>query len=383
MAVQPPSDAASSSIGVAPLPGSSSADAEVDAPVRGRRLEAAAPRSSSSRHRFTSRHRTLTSPRGPPSAVACGHHSGIPCAKLLGGSAAGDRRRATRRPHDDPAGHHPRHRPGTHRVPADLELRAPPASCPGCSTGTSCSSTPAQQDLRRRAAPGHVRRRSSLYFWRDIGRLLAAWVRSIARRSLAEPEARLAWLLLVSTIPAAIVGVAARGLHHQHAGQALDDRRADDRLRRLVMYARRPRRASSTADLDAAHLGRRAAHRRRAGARPRSRRLALRHHHGHGPAAAPRPRVGGALLVPDEHPGDRRRRRLQGPGGRQGRPARRHRRALRRRHRLGGAQRLRRHLVPARLPQRHDFNLFVVYRIAVGVGVLILMVAGCAPATGI
>ena len=46
-----------------------------------------------------------------------------------------------------------------------------------------------------------------LYFWREIGRLLGAWVRSIARRSLAEPEARLAWLLIVSTIPAAIVGV--------------------------------------------------------------------------------------------------------------------------------------------------------------------------------
>ena len=33
-------------------------------------------------------------------------------------------------------------------------------------------------------------------------------MRSIARRSLADPEAKLAWLLIVSTIPAAIVGVA-------------------------------------------------------------------------------------------------------------------------------------------------------------------------------
>ena len=45
------------------------------------------------------------------------------------------------------------------------------------------------------------------YFWREIGRLLSAWARSISRRSLADPEARLAWLLIVSTIPAAIVGV--------------------------------------------------------------------------------------------------------------------------------------------------------------------------------
>jgi undecaprenyl-diphosphatase len=45
------------------------------------------------------------------------------------------------------------------------------------------------------------------YFWREIVRLIGAWARSIARRSLAEPEARLAWLLIVSTIPAALVGV--------------------------------------------------------------------------------------------------------------------------------------------------------------------------------
>jgi undecaprenyl-diphosphatase len=47
-----------------------------------------------------------------------------------------------------------------------------------------------------------------LYFWREIGRLIRAWVRSISRRSLADPEAKLAWLLIVSTIPAALVGVA-------------------------------------------------------------------------------------------------------------------------------------------------------------------------------
>ena len=46
-----------------------------------------------------------------------------------------------------------------------------------------------------------------LYFWREIGRLIRAWVRSISRRSLGEPEARLAWLLIVSTIPAALAGV--------------------------------------------------------------------------------------------------------------------------------------------------------------------------------
>jgi undecaprenyl-diphosphatase len=46
-----------------------------------------------------------------------------------------------------------------------------------------------------------------IYFWREIVRLAGAWVRSISRRSLAEPEGRLAWLLIVSTVPAALVGV--------------------------------------------------------------------------------------------------------------------------------------------------------------------------------
>jgi undecaprenyl-diphosphatase len=47
-----------------------------------------------------------------------------------------------------------------------------------------------------------------VYFWREVVRLVAAWVRSMTRRSLADPEARLAWLLFVSTIPAAFLGVA-------------------------------------------------------------------------------------------------------------------------------------------------------------------------------
>jgi undecaprenyl-diphosphatase len=46
------------------------------------------------------------------------------------------------------------------------------------------------------------------YFWRDIGQLLAAWTRTIAHRKLDSPEGKLAWLIIVSTIPAAIVGVA-------------------------------------------------------------------------------------------------------------------------------------------------------------------------------
>ena len=57
-----------------------------------------------------------------------------------------------------------------------------------------------------------------VYFWREIGRLLAAWVRSMTGRSLADPEARLAWLLLVSTIPAGLIGVALEDVIVEHLG---------------------------------------------------------------------------------------------------------------------------------------------------------------------
>jgi undecaprenyl-diphosphatase len=58
-----------------------------------------------------------------------------------------------------------------------------------------------------------------IYFWREIGRLIGAWVRSITRRSLAEPEGRLAWLLIVSTVPAALVGVLFEGFITERLGK--------------------------------------------------------------------------------------------------------------------------------------------------------------------
>jgi undecaprenyl-diphosphatase len=58
-----------------------------------------------------------------------------------------------------------------------------------------------------------------VYFWREVVRLIVSWLRSIARRSLAEPEAKLAWLLLVSTVPAAIVGVALESFIEDQLGK--------------------------------------------------------------------------------------------------------------------------------------------------------------------
>ncbi len=45
------------------------------------------------------------------------------------------------------------------------------------------------------------------YFWRDIVTLLVAWWESIRTRSMAKPEARVAWLIIVGTIPGALMGV--------------------------------------------------------------------------------------------------------------------------------------------------------------------------------
>jgi undecaprenyl-diphosphatase len=43
-------------------------------------------------------------------------------------------------------------------------------------------------------------------FWRDILALATAWVRSLVERNVGQPEARLAWLIIVGTLPAALMG---------------------------------------------------------------------------------------------------------------------------------------------------------------------------------
>lgn len=46
-----------------------------------------------------------------------------------------------------------------------------------------------------------------VYFWRDLLRLLAAWLGSIRDRRIGDdPDRRVAWLLVVSVVPAAILG---------------------------------------------------------------------------------------------------------------------------------------------------------------------------------
>lgn len=57
------------------------------------------------------------------------------------------------------------------------------------------------------------------YFWRDIGRYAGAWVGSIRRRSVSTTEERLAWFLVVGTIPGVIVGALAEDFIEESLGQ--------------------------------------------------------------------------------------------------------------------------------------------------------------------
>lgn len=44
------------------------------------------------------------------------------------------------------------------------------------------------------------------YFWRDFVALASAWFRSLTSRDLGEPEAHIAWLIIVGTMPATLMG---------------------------------------------------------------------------------------------------------------------------------------------------------------------------------
>jgi undecaprenyl-diphosphatase len=46
------------------------------------------------------------------------------------------------------------------------------------------------------------------YFWRDLARYVAAWVGSVSRRSAVTADERVAWFLVVATIPAVLIGAA-------------------------------------------------------------------------------------------------------------------------------------------------------------------------------
>jgi undecaprenyl-diphosphatase len=57
------------------------------------------------------------------------------------------------------------------------------------------------------------------YFWSDVVRYVAAWFRSVRRRSLPGADERIAWYVFAATIPAALAGAAGEDVIEEKLGQ--------------------------------------------------------------------------------------------------------------------------------------------------------------------
>jgi len=57
------------------------------------------------------------------------------------------------------------------------------------------------------------------YFWGDVVRLIGAFVRTLRRRRIETPDERIAWFVLVATIPAGLVGLLGEDLIADHLGE--------------------------------------------------------------------------------------------------------------------------------------------------------------------
>ena len=155
------------------------------------------------------------------------------------------------------------------------------------------------------------------YFWGDLVRLVRAFARSLGRRRIETSDERIAWFVLVATIPAGVVGLVGEDAIADSLGRAVADRDSPRRRRRLALVGGPSAAGTGNGRPRDATRGR---HGPRPGARARAWRLAVRDHDHRRASDAPRPGCGRALLVPSP-PADRpRRARAEGSGGR---PARR------------------------------------------------------------
>jgi undecaprenyl-diphosphatase len=57
-----------------------------------------------------------------------------------------------------------------------------------------------------------------LYFWNDVVRLVAAWVRTLPKRRIETQDERVAWYVAVATVPAAIAGAAGENFIERKLG---------------------------------------------------------------------------------------------------------------------------------------------------------------------
>ena len=57
------------------------------------------------------------------------------------------------------------------------------------------------------------------YFWRDIVRLVRAWIHSVGARRIESADERIAWFVLVATIPAGVIGLLGEDAIADHLGE--------------------------------------------------------------------------------------------------------------------------------------------------------------------
>jgi len=57
------------------------------------------------------------------------------------------------------------------------------------------------------------------YFWHDLVGYVVAWFRSVAQRSISTEDEKIAWMIVVATVPAAIVGAGLESFIEDHLGE--------------------------------------------------------------------------------------------------------------------------------------------------------------------
>ena len=58
-----------------------------------------------------------------------------------------------------------------------------------------------------------------VYFRRDVVALIHAWLQSVSARSIRTPEQRIAWLIVVASVPAALIGAVGEDAIANHLGE--------------------------------------------------------------------------------------------------------------------------------------------------------------------
>ena len=138
---------------------------------------------------------------------------------------------------------------GADRAPPDLVVRPPRSSSRGSATGrTSRSTTTSTRRSTSRSTSGTLVAVGGVLLARHraTGRRVAR--HAAARRRIETADERIAWFVLVATIPAGVVGLARRGRDRRPSRRAVADR---DPARRV----RAPALAGPTARRRAAAMG--------------------------------------------------------------------------------------------------------------------------------